>query len=228
MRRRDFIVRFGSVAAGSALWPLAAALAPGLSLLRTSVAKAERQPLIEPSQIRSQNGVLDTTVTAASGRLQLGETELPGFFYNGSYLPPLWRVRLGDVMRVTLRDELADGFTNLHFHGMSVSPRGRSDNVFIHLLPGHEFHYEVTVPRAGQEPGLYWYHPHGHGFVTEQMLGGMSGALVVDGSETQFPIVAALPERFFLLKHAEPGGGREIITVNGQLNPLAWISTERN
>jgi suppressor of ftsI len=80
------------------------------------------------------------------------------------------------------------------------------------------------IPRTGrQEPGLYWYHPHGHGFVTKQMLGGMSGAFVVEGSDTQFPIVASLPERFFLFKHAEPGGGREIITVNGQLNPLVDI-----
>jgi suppressor of ftsI len=224
MRRREFIARLGSVAAGPALWPLAAALAPGLSPLRAFAARAERQPLIEPPQIRSHNGVLDTTLTAAPGRLQLGETELPGFFYDGSYLPPLWRVRLGDVLRVRLRNELTEGFTNLHFHGMSVSPRGRSDNVFIHLPPGHEFNYEVMVPSAGrQEPGLYWYHPHGHGFVTKQMLGGMSGALVVDGSDTQFPIVAGLPERFFLIKHAEPGGGREIITVNGQLNPLVEI-----
>jgi hypothetical protein len=112
---------------------------------------AEWQPLVEPIQICSQGGVLEATLTAAPHRLQIAETELPGFFYNGSYLPPLWRVRLGDIMRVRLRNELTEGFTNLHFHGMSVSPRGRSGNVFIHLLPGREFHYEVMVPRAGRQ-----------------------------------------------------------------------------
>jgi suppressor of ftsI len=67
---------------------------------------------------------------------------------------------------------------------------------------------------------MFWYHPHGHGFVNKQMLGGMSGGLVVDGSETPFPILKELPERFFLIKHAEPGGGREVISINGQLNPV--------
>jgi len=48
----------------------------------------------------------------------------------------------------------------------------------------------VMVPAAGRQgPGLFWYHPHGHGFVTKQMLGGLSGGLVVDGSEALFPIV---------------------------------------
>jgi suppressor of ftsI len=221
--RRSFLKSMAGVAAAS--WrPGAALFGAGAAVLRTDRAAAERERLVQPMEIRSQGGVFETTLTAAPHRLQIGETELPGFFYNGTYLPPLWRVRLGDVMRVALHNELTEGFTNLHFHGMSVSPRGRSDNVFIHLPPGHEFHYEVTIPRAGRQvPGLYWYHPHGHGFVTKQMLGGMSGALVVDGADTQFPILAGLPERFFLFKNAEPGGGREIITVNGQLNPLVDI-----
>jgi suppressor of ftsI len=221
--RRSFLKSMAGVAA-SAWRPGAALLGAGTAVLRSDRAAAQREPLVQPMEIRSQNGVFETTLTAAPHRLQIGETELPGSFYNGTYLPPLWRVRLGDVMRVALHNELTEGFTNLHFHGLSVSPRGRSDNVFIHLLPGHEFHYEVTIPRAGrQEPGLYWYHPHGHGFVTKQMLGGLSGAFVVEGAETQFPIAAGLPERFFLIKHAEPGGGREIIIVNGQLDPLVDI-----
>src|SRR5580704_3894459 len=123
-----------------------------------------------------------------------------------------------------LRNNLSDDPTNLHFHGMNVSPRGRSDNVFINVRPGREFEYEVIVPRSGrQEPGLFWYHPHDHGFVNKQMLGGLSGGLVVDGSETLFPMLKDLPERFFLIKHAEPGGGREVISINGQMNPVVEI-----
>jgi FtsP/CotA-like multicopper oxidase with cupredoxin domain len=35
--------------------------------------------------------------------------------------------------------------------------------------------------------------------------------------------VRDLPERLFFIKHAEPGGGREIISVNGLLNPMVQI-----
>jgi suppressor of ftsI len=203
---------------------LAATLAPGLSLLRSDGAKAARELLLQPPEIRSRNGELNVTLTAAPAPMRLADIEFPGFLYNDAYLPPLLRVRLGDVLRVRLRNNLSDGFSNLHFHGLSVSPRGRSDNVFVHVSPGHEFEYEVIIPSAGRQgPGLFWYHPHGHGFVTKQMLGGMSGGLVVDGSETLFPILKDLPERFFLIKHAEPGGGREVISVNGQMNPVVEI-----
>jgi suppressor of ftsI len=202
----------------------AAFLAPGLSTLRADRAKAAREPLIQPAQVRSRNGELNVTLTAAPSPMQLADVEFPGFLYNNAYIPPLLRVGLGDVMRVRLINNLPDGFSNLHFHGMSVSPRGRSDNVFVHVAPGREFEYEVNVPGDGRQgPGLFWYHPHGHGFVTKQMLGGLSGALVVDGSEALFPIVKDLPERFFLIKHAEPGGGREVISVNGQMNPVVDI-----
>ena len=60
------------------------------------------------------------------------------------------------------------------------------------------------------------------------MLGGLSGGLVVDGSETQFPILKDLPERFFFIKHAEPGGGREIISVNGQIEPGGGYPARRD
>jgi FtsP/CotA-like multicopper oxidase with cupredoxin domain len=199
-------------------------LAPGASVLPSGRAQAAGERLLQPAELRSRNGALDVTLTAAPGRVRLGDVEFPGALYNDSYLPPLLRVRLGDALRVRLRNGLPDGFTNLHFHGMSVSPRGRSDNVFVHVTPGREFEYEVNIPSAGrQRPGLFWYHPHGHGFVTKQMLGGLSGGLVVDGLDTLFPIVKDLPERFLLIKHAEPGGGREVISVNGQINPVIEI-----
>jgi FtsP/CotA-like multicopper oxidase with cupredoxin domain len=168
----------------------------------------------------------------------LGDIVFDGSLYNGAYLPPLLRPRLGDTMRITFRNALpdsranlpicgstlSDNTSNLHFHGMAVSPKDNSDNVFVCVEPGREFEYEVHIPATGrQRPGLFWYHPHAHGVVAKQMLGGMSGGLVVDGFETLFPIVRGLPERFLLIKHAEPGGDREIISVNGQLNPAVEI-----
>jgi FtsP/CotA-like multicopper oxidase with cupredoxin domain len=112
----------------------------------------------------------------------------------------------------------------LHYHGMTVSPQGNSDNVFVHVHPGAQFDYEVRIPSHGRQgPGLFWYHPHAHGFVTKQILGGMSGGLVVEGSDRLYPILSGLPERFFFIKHAELGEGNEIISINGQLNPLVDI-----
>ena len=102
---------------------------------------------------------------------------------------------------------------------MSVSPGGNSDNVFVHVRSGESFTYDVRVPAAGRQgPGLYWYHPHAHGYVDEQILGGMSGALVVDGFERLYSLVRDLPERFLLIKHAQIGDG-EVVSINGQIKP---------
>jgi suppressor of ftsI len=196
---------------GATLWPM-------------SAQAATAEALLQPSEIRSNDGVLEATITAAPGRVQLGEYAFPGSLYNGLYMPPVPRARIGETMRIRFKNKLPDDPSNLHYHGLSVSPQGRSDNVFVHVHPGHEFEYEVRIPDHGRQgPGLFWYHPHAHGVVAKQMLGGMSGALVIDGSERLFPILRDLPERFFLIKHAELGEDNEIISINGQLNPMAQI-----
>jgi suppressor of ftsI len=225
--RRSFLKTAGraGLAAASVLGSRAAPLGPAAALLQSGRAAAGgRGPLIQPPELRSQNGVLNATITAAPSRVQLGEYAFPGFLYNGLYMPPLLRVRLGDTMHFTFRNNFPDDPSNLHYHGMSVSPQGNSDNVFVHVHPGDEFKYEVRIPATGrQRPGLFWYHPHAHGFVAKQMLGGMSGGLIVDGFESLFPIVQSLPERFLLIKHAEHGEHNEVISINGQLNPVVQI-----
>jgi suppressor of ftsI len=223
--RRSFLKTLGSagLAAASVLRPGAVLLAPGATLLPVRANAQRGEPLVQPLEVRSENGVLRTTITAAPGQVRLGDVSFPGSLYNGAYLPPLLRPSIGDTMRITLRNNLPDP-TNLHFHGMSVSPQGNSDNVFIHVHPGDQFEYEVHIPAAGrQRPGLFWYHPHAHGVVAKQILGGMSGGLVVDGFENFFPIVQGLQERFLLIKHAEPRDDTEIISINGQLNPTVEI-----
>src|SRR5712692_951789 len=88
---------------------MAAGLAAGAALLRpVRAASTAREPLLQPSEIRSQNGVLNTALTAAPGRVQLGDFAFPGLLYNASYVPPLLRVRLGDTLRITLRNALPD------------------------------------------------------------------------------------------------------------------------
>ncbi len=61
------------------------------------------------------------------------------------------------------------------------------------------FEYRFRIPE-NEPPGLYWYHPHIHGFSKEQLLGGASGALIVEGIERAKKAAAGLPERVFIIR----------------------------
>ena len=91
--------------------------------------------------------------------------------------------------------------TNLHFHGLAVPPVCHQDETLKTLIqPGDPpFEYRVQISKH-QPPGLYWYHPHVHGFTEEQLLGGASGALIVEGVKQAVPRVAGLPERVFVIR----------------------------
>ena len=91
--------------------------------------------------------------------------------------------------------------TNLHFHGLSVPPICHQDDV-LHTLIGSgaaPFEYRFRIP-TNQPPGLYWYHPHIHGFTTTQVLGGASGAMIIEGIEGATPQLAGLPERILVIR----------------------------
>ncbi len=91
-------------------------------------------------------------------------------------------------------------YTNLHFHGMTIPPVCHQDEVIRTAIPaGGEFDYRVTIPRD-EPPGLYWYHPHPHGFSERQVQGGASGALIVEGIGKVVPSVKSIPERVILLR----------------------------
>ncbi len=90
--------------------------------------------------------------------------------------------------------------TNLHFHGTNVSPVCGQDEVVRTLIqPGQSFDYNVQIP-ANEPPGLYWYHPHPHGFSEGQVQGGATGALIVEGLQDVDPALAGLPERTFVVR----------------------------
>jgi len=189
-----------------------------------------RETFHDPAVVASHDGVLNLTLTAARGAMQVAGRRVIAQVYNGSYVPPTLRVQPGDVVRLRLVNGLEEA-TNLHMHGLAVSPLGTSDNVFLHVAPGRAQDYEIRIP-ATHPPGLYWYHPHPHGRSDEQVRNGMSGALIVEGLLDPFPELRDLTEHVLLLKDAQVGGGQIVHrgigddamrTVNGALNPTITL-----
>ncbi len=91
--------------------------------------------------------------------------------------------------------------TNLHFHGLTIPPVCHQDDVLkTSIQPGDApFEYRFRIP-DNEPPGLYWYHPHVHGFSKAQVLGGASGAIIIEGIERANPQLAGLPERVFVIR----------------------------
>lgn len=91
--------------------------------------------------------------------------------------------------------------TNLHFHGLTIPPVCHQDDVVKTSVSPRDppFEYRFRIP-ADEPPGLYWYHPHIHGFSKVQVLGGASGALIVEGLEGANQQVAGLPERVLVIR----------------------------
>jgi FtsP/CotA-like multicopper oxidase with cupredoxin domain len=118
--------------------------------------------------------------------------------------------------------------TNLHFHGLTVPAGCHQDEVLkTSIQPGDPpFEYRFRIPE-NEPPGLYWYHPHIHGFSKTQVLGGLSGAMIIEGIERANAEVAGLPERVLVLRDqdllnpnsppnkSEPVIGRMLIDHDG-------------
>jgi suppressor of ftsI len=184
----------------------------------------------EPPSVSSHVGVLAVTLSAQRSTIDIGGQQAVTEVYDASYAPPTLRVRPGDVIRLRLVNRL-DEPTNLHAHGLHVSPSGNSDNVFLTVPPGQAQDFEFRIP-ANHPSGLFWYHPHTHHFSNEQVRNGMSGALIVEGLLDSFPALRGIKERVLLLKDiqledgkvADRGiGDKTIRTVNGLVNPLLQV-----
>ncbi|MEH1874381.1 multicopper oxidase family protein [Nostoc sp.] len=90
--------------------------------------------------------------------------------------------------------------TNLHFHGLNVSLQCHQDEVVKTVIrPNQYFQYQIAIP-AGEPPGLYWYHPHIHMQSENQVLKGLTGAIIVEGIQKFNNRAAQLPERVFVLR----------------------------
>ncbi|MFM8894065.1 MAG: multicopper oxidase family protein, partial [Actinomycetales bacterium] len=190
-----------------------AALAAGVGIVATTgvriAGSAQAASAATPGAVlRSRDGLLRATLTAALGPAMLAGQQIPGLLtYNGRYPGPQLRVQPGDRLQLRLRNRTGLA-TNLHFHGMHVSPKGFQDNVFLTIDDGSDLEYDVQIPKD-HPGGLNWYHPHLHGLVGPQVYAGLAGLLLVEGGIASRPEVASLRRRTLALNSVALAGTDE-------------------
>ncbi|MEA1673414.1 multicopper oxidase family protein [Nitrospirillum sp. BR 11163] len=143
------------------------------------------------------------------------------------YVAPEIDVTPGDTVRITLHNDLPTdpscndhsitpdtphcfNGTNLHSHGLWVSPTGNSDNVLISLNPGVSFQYEYNIP-ADHPAGTFWYHPHRHGSTALQVGSGMAGALIIRGDRKPTPQINGDLDTLLIGADAKPLKERTLV-----------------
>lgn len=172
--------------------------------------------LVQPREVVAVDSVLSDTLTLAISPLQLGDRTITSRLFNGGCPGPTWRLQPGDLLRVFLRNQLPPNpdqdsvdqgnysqrlnTTNLHVHGLNVSPKDSSDNVLRSILPGEDFQFHIQLP-DDHASGTYWYHPHHHTSTYGQIISGLAGTIVVedvrDPSITD-PALLAMDDRIFV------------------------------
>jgi len=201
--------------------------------------------LKDPAEaVKNSNGVYELAVEEA--QVNVNGTLATLLTYNGQFPGPVIRAKRGESLRVQLRNNLpyttgknilghTRNITNLHTHGLHVSPNEPADSMMVQLKPGEIYDYIYDL--GAEEPGhLNFYHPHVHGLVAEQYWGGLAGPLVI---EDETPVLAGYETHVMVLKDLTLSGyapepytsameymhGKEgnMVMVNGQVNPVLKI-----
>jgi len=159
--------------------------------------------------------------------------EFTGPTFEGAPLGPTLRLEPGDALSIRFANDLPANpesqrcqgtaaepegcpfphdphTTNLHTHGLSVSPLDEGDNVLRRFEPGGRYDVRIDIP-ADHPSGTFWYHPHKHGSVSYQFFAGMAGFLIVDGGEGTLdavPEVAAAKDVLLGFQLLRASGGR--------------------
>lgn len=187
------------------------------------------QPLPQLPLYKSSEGLLEIDLEAKETLVNIGGKSAPLLTYNGQIPAPRLEAKPGDKVRIHFTNNLSQP-TNIHYHGLHIPITGNADNVFLKIEPGKQLTYEFQIP-FNHPPGTFWYHPHLHGLVAEQLFGGLAGLFIVRGELDEIPEIKAASEEFLVLQdfaldnrssgHMSLMRGREgnVITVNGQVNP---------
>ena len=179
-RRQAIQSGFAAVAAGHLHGALGAWLPPRLRshVAPPSASTAGSAPvaLPQPKVLKSANGELAVTLTARPGVVDMAVARpVTTYTYDNVVPGYTWEVDPGDTQNIDLVNKLPElahppamamdrphewTNTNLHTHGLHVSPAGIADNVFLDVPPGATQHYEIPLP-ADHPGGIFWLRTYG-------------------------------------------------------------------
>src|SRR5581483_7191982 len=104
---------------------------------------------------------------------------------------PILVARRGERFNALIENRLPQP-TTVHFHGLTL-PEAQDGAGFAPIAPGAARRVQFEVRNRS---GLYWFHPHAHGFTAEQVQAGLAGLLVVKDEDD-----AALDAALDLAQH---------------------------
>src|SRR5262245_9700521 len=119
--------------------------------------------------------IVEIDLTARLAELDIANTKVQVWTYDGHLPGPLVRARTGNRVIVHFKNDLPQP-TTVHWHGVRVPIEmdGVPDISQPEIKPGESFTYDFVV----RDPGLYWYHPH---VMSAAQVGfGLYGAVLVE------------------------------------------------
>jgi len=261
--RRDFLATGATLAGSAAVGATVTGCATERTLApipESPPAQAVGAPpasgdLAEPLRIVSAGGVLNATLALATAPVRVGgRVAKEPVTIGGSFPAPTLEVRPGDwldllfVNRINF-DQASDGrrgryrpprdgaMTNIHYHGLHVpptsTPQGAGDDMAVMIPRGASQRYLFRIPPT-HPAGLFFYHPHIHGLVTNQQGRGAAGLLYVSNGHSDEVARRGITRRLMMLQQAyfdedesrlvSDDGERDdpqlaLSLINGQLQP---------
>ena len=250
--RRSFIKGVGLTSLTGAFATGAGYLASGIPV--TWASNIDSKVLSNPPEEVAKEGLLRVNINAQYGNFDLIGQQTHLRCFDNLPIGRTLRVKAGDTIRLGLHNKLPydplqeictsipseedntpRGFnvTNMHVHGVHVSPKSPADNIFTLVRFQESEQYIYQIPK-NHPPGTYFYHAHFHGSVALQVASGMAGALVIEGPIDEVPEIkacyeqilcfqtpryddAGLCENYDLL--SSPGA----TLINGQFKPVIKI-----
>jgi FtsP/CotA-like multicopper oxidase with cupredoxin domain len=100
--------------------------------------------------------------------------------YGGGLLGPTIRVRQGEEVNISFRNELSEP-TNIHWHGLVIPPEMDGHPTQM-IKPNGEFYYKFKID---QQAGMNWYHPHLHESTGRQVTEGLAGMFIIESAAEQ-------------------------------------------